>query len=145
MFGDDTHDGPPLHVSEEALRKPAGATVGADGLVACVSCGTRLSAASADIVGQGYRCPRCTHAAHVEALASGRSDAGSHLSELERTNLRNAARDLLMFGGAAVAGGIVLVIVSASAGGLGLKLGMFVIASGVGMLAFGASKRSAAG
>lgn len=145
MFGDD-HDGPPLHVPAEALRKPKGAEVGADGKVTCISCGQRLPLSAVDIVGQGYRCAPCTHQAEVTALEHGGAniDAGAHLSRGAREELRRQARALLVGGAALLAAGIVIFIATISSDA-GTKLGGVIAAGGAGLMITGSMKKSAAG
>src|SRR5436190_23906133 len=111
MF-DDGHDGPPLHVPAEALRKPQGAAVAADGTVACVSCGNRFPLSAVDVVGQGYRCAPCGHQAHVTALEKGNPniDAGAHLSPALRAELLHTGKLMLLGGGALLVLGVLLFI-----------------------------------
>jgi hypothetical protein len=145
MFDDD-HDGPPLHVPEEALRKPKGAAVGADGKVACVSCGGRFPLSAVDIVGQGYRCAPCTHQAHVVSLDRGGEnvDASAHLSRDARDHLREQGTTMLLGGAALLAVGIVIFIATI-ANDIGPKLGAIVAAGGVALVVTGSMKKSAAG
>lgn len=145
MFGDD-HDGPPLHVPDEALRKPAGAEVGADGRVACISCKERFPLSAVDIVGQGYRCAACSHQAHVASLDRGGAnvDAGAHLSRGAREDLRRQAGLFMMGGGVLLVVGIGIFIATLSSG-VGTKLGGIVAAGGAGLLITGSMKKQAAG
>lgn len=54
----------PLFVPD--LTPPPGAAVDRDGTVRCIVCDTRVSFYDADLVGQGYRCPRCSALATPE-------------------------------------------------------------------------------
>jgi hypothetical protein len=87
MFIPKDDPGRPIEVPAGFDQKPAGAAVGDDGTVACVACRQRIPLANADIVGQGYRCARCSHQASVNALATGRSDVGAHLDANQRAEL----------------------------------------------------------
>ena len=93
------------------LSRPAGAAVDADGNVACITCGTRLPAAQADIVGQGYRCAPCSARAQIEALAYGRGDAAANLSQHDRANLSASGKQLIVVGIAAMIGGAALLAI----------------------------------
>lgn len=144
----DDHDGPPLHVPPEALRKPKGAEIGDDGNVGCVSCGERFPLSAVDIVGQGYRCARCTQQAQLAALEHGNAniDANAHLSRGHREELRKQAGSMLVGGAGLVLLGIVIIVAAiASDVGVGGKLGAAVAAGGVGLLVIGGMKKSAAG
>lgn len=147
MFDDDHHDGPPLHVPPEALRKPKGAEVGDDGKVGCVSCGERFPLSAVDIVGQGYRCAPCTQQAHVAALEHGNAniDANAHLSRGHREELRKQAAMLLLGGVGLLLLGIVIVVATIASDSGGAKLGGIVASGGVGLLIMGGMKKSAAG
>jgi hypothetical protein len=145
MFGDD-HDGPPLHIPDEALRKPKGAAIGEDGKVGCISCGERFPLSAVDIVGQGYRCAPCGHQAHVASLDRGGEnvDASAHLSRGLREDLKRQATGLIAGGIALVIAGIAIIAVTVAAD-IGTKIGGLVIAGGVGMIVTGSMKKSAAG
>jgi|MudIll2142460700_1097286.scaffolds.fasta_scaffold149666_2 hypothetical protein len=145
MFGDD-HDGPPLHVPPEALRKPKGAEIGDDGKVTCISCGQRFPLAAVDIVGQGYRCAPCTHQAHVASLDRGGAnvDAGAHLSRGAREELRKQGTTMQLGGVALIVVGIAIFIAGISSDA-GTKLGGIVAAGGAGLMITGSMKKSAAG
>lgn len=123
---------------EPDLTKPEGAVVDGDGLVACITCGTRLPLSEADIVGNGYRCPPCTGKAHVAALSTGAVDADAHLSSEDRDRLRAFGVRLLVLGGLGVVAGACL-LPFWSDKGYGL------IAAGVGSIAVGWSRKRAAG
>lgn len=58
------HGPPPLYVPD--LSPPAGAVVAADGTVGCVTCDARVPYGDADLVGRGFRCPRCSALATPE-------------------------------------------------------------------------------
>ena len=136
----DTDRPPELHVPASALERPAGAVVGADGTVACVACQTRISLASADIVGQGYRCQKCSAAAHVASLG-GKGDAAAHLDAGDRSSLVAASNKL--FGIAALtAVGAAGVFAFGGSKGPEIAIGMGVAA--VGSLVLGISRRRAA-
>lgn len=111
MFIPKDDPGRPIEVPDGFDQKPAGAAVGDDGMVACVVCRTRLPLASADIVGQGYRCPRCSHQASVNALATGRSDVASHLDQAQREALHASGVKLVLTGLAMIVIGIAVVVV----------------------------------
>ena len=144
MF-DDEHDGPELHVPPEALRKPAGAAVGDDGNVGCVSCGGRFPVSAVDIVGQGYRCVPCGHQAHVASLDRGGAnvDAGAHLSRDERDRLREQGKLMMIGGGVVLVLGIGLLFAMFDT--VGMKVAAFVIALGIGLLVTGSMRKHAAG
>lgn len=145
MFGDE-HDGPPLHIPAEALRRPRGAAIGDDGRVGCVACGERFPLSAVDIVGQGYRCAPCGHQAHVTSLERGGEnvDANAHLSRGLREDLKRQARGLMLGGIALVLVGAALFIATLSSG-IGTKLGGLIAASGAGLVITGSIKKSAAG
>jgi hypothetical protein len=111
MFSPEDDPGLPVEVPVGFDRKPAGAAVGDDGTVACVTCRQRLPLAQADIVGQGYRCPRCSQHASVAALAGGASDASAHLDDALREGLHRSGVQLLVAGLAIVALSIIIVVI----------------------------------
>lgn len=111
MFSPDDDPGLPVEVPVGFDRKPAGAAVGDDGTVACVTCGQRLPLAQADVVGQGYRCPRCAQAASVAALADGASDAAAHLDDVQRAGLHRSGVRLVVGGLAIVASSIIILVI----------------------------------
>jgi hypothetical protein len=127
MFREDP--GRPIEIPEGFDQKPAGAAVSDDGMVACVTCRTRVPLAQADIVGQGYRCARCSQQASVNALA-GRSDVGAHLDRAQREGLHRSGVQLLLGGLAMIAGGIIIVvIIPAAIKAIGLSVGGLAVAS----------------
>jgi hypothetical protein len=109
IFDPSQGNAPELFVPD--LRKPAGAAIDADGNVTCVTCGTKLAMARADVVGQGYRCPPCTGKAHVEALSNGTSDAAANLNPAEREAMYSSGQKLLGTGIAAIIGGVCLFLI----------------------------------
>ena len=48
----------PLRIPD--LSRPPGADIDADGFVTCQTCGARVDVMTADVVGEGYQCVRCT-------------------------------------------------------------------------------------
>lgn len=98
---------PPLYVPD--LTKPAGATVDVDGNVTCVTCGSKLPVARADVVGQGYRCPACSAKAEIAALTGGPSDVSANLSASDRKALRLSGWKLIGPGVLAIIAGGVLI------------------------------------
>lgn len=110
MFISDDDPGLPVEVPVGLDQKPAGAAVGDDGTVACVACRQRLPLAQADIVGQGYRCARCSQQASVAALAVGASDASAHLDDAQREGLHRSGVQLLISGLAIIALSIIILV-----------------------------------
>jgi hypothetical protein len=110
MFIPKDDPGLPVEVPVGFDLKPAGAAVGGDGMVGCVTCRQRLPLAHADIVGRGYRCPRCSQQASVAALAVGASDASAHLDDAQREGLHRSGVQLLISGLAIVALSIIIVV-----------------------------------
>jgi predicted anti-sigma-YlaC factor YlaD len=74
----------PLYVPD--LSRPAGADVDAQGHVRCVACGASVDVTTADIVGKGYRCARCS------ALATPEDDADASLSPSEQAHVPDPPR-----------------------------------------------------
>lgn len=144
MFDDD-HEGPELHVPEEALRKPKGAAVADDGTVKCISCGERFPVSAVDIVGQGYRCAPCGHQAHVASLERGVNvDAGAHLSKGTRQELMKTGKTMVLFGVVVMVLGAGL-FVALLKEDIGQKLGGIIVAAGAGLAITGSMKKEAAG
>jgi hypothetical protein len=145
MFDDD-YDGPPLHIPQEALRKPKGAEVGDDGKVSCVSCKERFALSAVDIVGQGYRCVPCSHQAHVASLDRGGAnvDAGAHLSRGAREELRTTGGNMQKGGVLLLLLGIIVFAITL-ASDIDTKLGIIIAAAGVGLFGTGSMKKNAAG
>ena len=88
---------PPLWVPQSSWARPPAAAVGRDGLVGCVTCGTRLAIPDADVVGEGYRCVPCSRAAEV-SHHEGRGDAAAHLTRGERGWLRRTGQREIWLG-----------------------------------------------
>jgi hypothetical protein len=127
VYEDDR--GLPVEIPEGFDRKPAGAAIGNDGTVACVTCGRRLPFAQADVVGQGYRCVRCSQHASVAALA-GRSDVDAHLDSAQRTALHDSGVRFLIEGiGIIVLGIVILVLCATPSQALGVSAGGLAVAS----------------
>jgi len=135
IFQDDR--APELFVPD--LSRPAGATVDADGNVACVTCGTKLPVAKADVVGQGYRCPACTAKADLAKLTGGPSDIAANLSLDDRAGMR-------AFGAKFIGLGILMMV----GGGIGyaaigpLRAFGYLCVAGLGTLIFGITRYTAA-
>jgi len=122
--------GRPIEVPEGFDQKPAGAAVGDDGTVACVGCRQRIPLDRADIVGQGYRCARCSHQASVNALVTGRSDISAHLDGDQRRALHASGVKLVVSGLALIVLGVVVVAVIPEAiKALGVSIGGLALAS----------------
>lgn len=125
MFNPEDDPGLPVEVPVGFDQKPAGAAVGDDGMVACVTCRQRLPLAQADVVGQGYRCPRCSQQASVAALAVGASDASAHLDDAQREGLHRSGVRLLIIGLAIVASSIIIAVIEQNLEGIGEAIGVF--------------------
>jgi len=102
---DDEAPAPPLWVPQSSWRRPAAAAIGRDGLVGCVTCGSRLGLADADVVGEGYRCVSCSRAAEI-SHHEGRGDATAHLTGDERGWLRRKGQREIWLGVALAAAGL---------------------------------------
>jgi hypothetical protein len=127
MFREDP--GRPIEIPAGFDQKPAGAAVRDDGSVTCVTCNARIPLAQADIVGQGYRCTRCSAQANVNALA-GRSDVSAHLDDAQRAGLHRSGVRLLVGGLALIAlGAVILVVLPRAMKALGLCIGGLALAS----------------
>ena len=135
MFGD--HKDPAPYVPPEALYKPAGAAVDAEGQVACVTCQTRVPVATADVVGMGYRCAACSHKAEIARLTGG-GDAASHFSANERQHLASAGMVTAIGGGAVILLGVALIAFAR------LRYGALCVVGGISMIGVGLTRRSAA-
>ena len=48
----------PLRIPD--LSRPPGADIDAEGFVTCQTCGARIDVMTADVIGEGYQCARCT-------------------------------------------------------------------------------------
>lgn len=138
MVSLDDEPGPPVEVPVGFDRKPAGAAVGDDGTVACVTCGRRLPLAQADVVGQGYRCPRCTQHASVAALAGGAADAAAHLDDAQREGLHRSGVRLLVGGLAIVASSIIILVLEQTLEAIA------VFAGGIAAVSLGVTRMRAA-
>lgn len=136
MFGDD-NNAPPPYVPPGALVKPAGAVVDEHGLVACVTCGARIPLSSADVVGMGYRCTRCTHRAEIGQL-TGAGDAASHFTAGERKEIANSALITIAGGVGAMLLGIVLFALWFR------RIGIACVVGGIAMIGLGFARRDAA-
>jgi hypothetical protein len=135
VFRDDKGLTP--HVPPSALHKPAGATVDGQGHVRCVICQATVPLASADVVGQGYRCSACSHKAEL-ALLTGGGDAAAHFNAAERTELAHSGM-LTMIGGATfMAVGLLLLTVPL------LRYGVICLIGGGATIGVGWHRRSAA-
>jgi hypothetical protein len=122
---------PELHVPESALQRPAGAAVDGDGTVACIACATRIALASADIVGQGYRCQPCSRAAQLAAL-QGKRDVAAHLDGDERASLVAASNRLFAVAAVTAIAAIAVFALGGSRGPqIALAMGVAAVASAV--------------
>lgn len=130
----------PLEVPEH-LEKPAGAVVAADGTVACIGCGSRLALAAADVVGMGYRCPRCSNQASVQMLSGGRSDIRAHLDERDRKKMYRDGSILVMGGLAMLVGGVALAIANVLESP---RSALVIAAAGIGVTSLGVTRMRAA-
>ena len=135
IFQDDRP--PELFVPD--LTRPAGVTVDADGNVACVTCGSRLPVAKADVVGQGYRCPACSAKADLAKLTGGPSDIAANLSDDDRRGMRAFAARFIGLGVLMIAGGIMGYAVVGP-----LRLFSYLIVAGLGSIIFGVMRYTAA-
>jgi len=136
--------GPVLHVPD--MSPAPTARVSPDGTVECVACKTRLPVANADVVGQGYRCARCSAKAEVARLAGGKSDVADHLSDANRADLRKLGTLYLALGGVVTFLGVALFLVFGFAKfGLFRHPALYVTSFGVGLLVVGSMRRGAAG
>jgi hypothetical protein len=129
MFGPEDDPGLPVEVPVGFDQKPAGAVVGDDGMVACVTCRQRLLLAQADIVGQGYRCTRCSQQASIAALAVGASDASAHLDDAQREGLHRSGVQLLISGLAIVALSIIILVTVQTLDAIGVFAAGLLLAS----------------
>jgi len=134
--------GPVLYVPD--MSQAPTARVAPDGTVECVACKTRLPVANADVVGQGYRCARCSAKAEVARLAGGKSDVADHLSDANRADLRKLGTLYLALGGVITFLGIALFIVLGLDRGFGRQPGTYITTFGVGLLVVGSMRRGAA-
>lgn len=135
IFQDDRP--PELFVPD--LTKPAGAAIDAAGNVACITCGTRLPVAKADVVGQGYRCPACSAKADLARLTGGPSDIDANLSAADRSGMRAFGLKFIGLGVLMMGGGIV------GYAAIGpLRLFGYLIAAGFGSMVFGITRYTAA-
>ena len=129
-------NGPPLFVPD--LSAPAGAAVDAHGHVACVTCGTRKPLAQMDVVGQGYRCPACSHKAQMNMLLHGDGDVGANLSSGDRSALSSNGMKFIAGGvGLTALGGVLMV---ATVG----NLGKYFFFGGIGWITVGVGRTSLA-
>ena len=135
IFQDDRP--PELFVPD--LTRPAGAAIDADGNVTCVTCGTKLPVAKADVVGQGYRCPPCSAKADLAKLTGGPSDIAANLSDGDRAGMR-------AFGAKFIGLGILMAV----GGGLGygaigpFRVFGYLLVAGLGSIFFGVTRYTAA-
>jgi len=135
LFQDDR--APELFVPD--LTKPAGAAVDAAGNVTCVTCGTQLPVAKADVVGQGYRCPPCTAKADLARLTGGPSDIAANLSAADRDGMRAFGLKFIGLGVLMIAGGV---LGYAAIGPL--RAFSYLVVAGLGTMVFGITRYTAA-
>ena len=135
--------GPVLYVPD--MTQAPTARVSADGTVECIACKTRLPLASADVVGQGYRCAKCSAKAEVARLAGGKSDVADHLSDANRADLRKLGTLYLALGAVLSFLGVALfIMMGLEQHTFGRHPGTYVTAFGVGLLVVGSMRRGAA-
>jgi len=135
IFQDDQP--PELFVPD--LTRPAGATVDADGNVACVTCGTKLPVARADVVGQGYRCPPCSAKADLAKLTGGPSDIDANLSASDRAGMRAFGAKFIGLGALMMVGGVLGYVAIGP-----LRVFGYLVVGGLGFLVFGITRYTAA-
>lgn len=127
MFEDPPQ--PPLHLPE--IAPPPGARID-HGQVACFVCARIIPLASADIVGQGYRCATCSQRAEFARLGGSADDPSLHLDAGDAKRLAASGARASLVGLAMVVGGLGLAWWHPFDVGIGS--GLALAATGVGAI-----------